>query len=167
MESEPKFDPIELLRTLHSHGLDCVVVGGLCASIHGTPEMTLDVGIVHSTEPENVRRLVSALQDLDAVYRTPPERRLRPNASGLASSSRHLLLTRYWPLDVLGAVGAGRTYDVLLPHAAEVEIAPGLMVRVLDLATLIAVTEETDGAMSLAVLPLMRQTLAEKRRLKE
>jgi hypothetical protein len=43
-------------------------------------------------------------------------------------------------------------------------VAEGLRVRVLNLETPIAVKEEAAGARDLAVLPIMRRTLEEKRR---
>jgi hypothetical protein len=60
----------------------------------------------------------------------------------------------------------GRTYDDLLPHTELVEISPELRVRVLDLETQIAIKEETGREKDLAVLPVLRRTLIESRRLK-
>jgi len=89
---------------------------------------------------------------------------LKPNASHLASSGHQLLMTRFGPLDILGTIGRSRSYDDLLPYAHELEVGEGLRVRVLNLETLIAVKEEVGGERDLAVLPLMRRTLEEKRR---
>ena len=44
------------------------------------------------------------------------------------------------------------------------EIGGGIRVRVLDLETLIAIKEELGGEKDRAVLPVLRRTLAEKRR---
>jgi hypothetical protein len=76
-------------------------VGGVSAVLHGAPVTTFDLGIVHSRDPENVTRLLSALEELDARYRFQPERQLRPDASHLAGPGHQLLLTMYGPLDVL------------------------------------------------------------------
>jgi hypothetical protein len=48
-----------------------------------------------------------------------------------------------------------------------VELSPELRVRVLDLETQVAVKEETGREKDLAVLPTLRRTLMESRRLKE
>src|SRR3954447_2164849 len=94
-----------ILQTLFDCGVDFIVVGGVCAVLHGAPVSTLDVDLVHSRAPENLERLLAALQDLDAYYREQPDRRLRPGPSHLASAGHQLLLTRAGPLDLLGTVG--------------------------------------------------------------
>jgi len=160
----PEFDFEDILRTLGDHEVDFVVVGGIAAAIEGAPVNTFDLDIVHSRERANVVRLLAALDSLEATYRTRPELALKPDASHLASPGHQLLMTRFGPLDILGMIGRSRGYDDLLPHAHELEVGDGLRVRVLDLETLIAVKEEVAGERDLAVLPIMRRTLEEKRR---
>jgi hypothetical protein len=138
------------------------VVGGVAAVLEGVPVNTFDLDVVHSREPDNIGRLLRALDSLDATYRTRPE--LKPDESHLASPGLQLLTTRFGPLDILGAIGRSRSYDDLLPHTLELEVGEGLRVRVLNLETLIAVKEEVGGERDLAVLPIMRRTLEEKRR---
>jgi hypothetical protein len=138
------------LRVLAERGVDFVVVGGVGAALQSAPATTFDLGVVYSTEPANVARLLAALEELDAYYRLQPERRLRPDATHLTSPGHQLLMTRYGPLDVLGSIGKGRHYADLLPHAIEMEVAEGVRVRVLDLETLIATKEETGGEKDLA-----------------
>lgn len=153
-----------LLRTLVKHSVEFIIVGGVGAALRRAPVTTFDLDIVHRIEPANITRLLDALKELDAYYRARPERRLRPNESHLSSPGHQLLMTRFGPLDVLGAIGKGRRYEQLLPHATELETGPGLRVRVLDLATLIAVKEETGQEKDLAVLPILRRVLEESRR---
>ena len=154
-----------VLRTLADHRVDFIVVGGVATVLQGAPISTFDVDVVHSTAPENVVRLSAALAELDAYYRFQPERRLRPDATHLSSPGPQLLMTRFGPLDLLGAIGRGRTFSDLLTHTDELELSGALRVRVLVLETLIAVKEETGGEKDLAVLPVMRKTLEEFRRL--
>lgn len=146
--------------------VDFLVVGGVGAVLQSAPVNTFDLDIVHSTEPANIVRLLAALGELDAYYRLQPERRLRPNETHLASPGHQLLMTRCGPVDVLGAIGNGRRYEDLLPHAFEMEVGDGVRVRVLDLETLIATKEETGREKDLAALPQLRSALAEARRRK-
>jgi hypothetical protein len=151
-----------ILRTLADRQVGFVVVGGVAAALDGAPLQTFDIDIVHSRDSENLVRLLAALQDLDARYRYRPE--FRPDESHLAAAGPQLLLTRFGPLDVLGAIGSGWTCADLLPHSQPIEIAPGLGVRVLDLETIIRIKEELGAGKDLAVLPVLRRTLAEIRR---
>ena len=71
-------------------------------------------------------------------------------------------MTRAGPLDLLGAVTGGRTYEDLLSRTVEMEIAPGLRIRVLDLPTLIALKEELGQEKDREVLPVLRRILQER-----
>jgi hypothetical protein len=143
--------------------VDFIVVGGVAAVLRGAPVSTFDLDVVHSTATENIGRLLAALEDLDACYRAQPERRLRPNMTHLASPGHQLLMTRFGPVDLLGTIGKGRSYQDLLPHAVEMDLGKELRVWVLDLETLIAVKEELGGEKDLATLPVLRRTLEESR----
>ena len=155
-------DYIAILARLVQHKIDFIVVGGVGAVLQGAPVMTFDLDIVHSTEPENIQRLELALDSLDAWYRMQPERRIKPQASHLASPGHQLLITQYGPLDLLGAIGHGHTYRDLIQRTTSVKINSSVTVPVLELATLIAVKEETAGEKDRAVLPILRQTLRER-----
>jgi hypothetical protein len=45
------------------------LVGGPAAALNGVPINTFDLDAVHSRDPENIARLVPALESLDAVFR--------------------------------------------------------------------------------------------------
>jgi hypothetical protein len=154
-----------MLRALQDGSVDFILVGGLAAVLNGAPVNTFDIDVVHSRDPANVDRLLRVLDALDAVFRMQPERRLKPDVSHLVSSGHLNLVTRYGPLDVLGMIGPDLGYEELLPHSAEMEIGDGLHVRVLDLQTLIAIKEQLGGDKDRAMLPVLRRTLEEKRRL--
>lgn len=79
----PEFD--RLLGILAKHRVDFIVVGGVGAVLQGAYLSTFDLGIVPSTEPANVARLLAALGELDACYRMQAEKRLRPGETHLAS----------------------------------------------------------------------------------
>ena len=152
------------LRVLAERGVEFLVVGGVGAVLQAAPVTTFDLDIVHRIEPANIARLLAALEEMDAYYRAQPAKRLRPNESHLGSAGHQLLMTRFGPLDVLGAIGNGRRYEDLLPHSIELQAGAGLRVRVLDLGTLIAVKEELGQEKDLAALPVLRRALEESRR---
>jgi hypothetical protein len=161
----PDCDFLTMLETLARHRVDFIVVGGVCAVLQGAPLSTFDLDVVHSRTPDNLQRLLAALQELDAIYREQPHRRLRPGLSHLASSGHQLLLTTSGWLDVLATLSGDRGYDELLPHTVEGTLSEGLKVRLLNLATLIVVKEEAGRDKDKAVLPILRRTLEEKEQL--
>jgi hypothetical protein len=158
-------DFLAALRVLQDAGVEFIVVGGLSAILNGAPVNTYDLDVVHSRNDVNVSRLLQALESLDAIYRIQPSRRLRPSASHLESPGHQNLVTRYGPLDFLGTIGRGLGYTDLLPHSAKKRVAEDLEVRVLDLETLIAIKEELGGEKDRAVLPILRRTLEERKKL--
>lgn len=155
---------LRLLRALQDGGVEFILVGGLSAVLHGAPIHTQDVDIVPQREPQNLERLLRVLDGLDAVYRAQPERRLRPALGHLEGPGHHNLVTRDGWLDVLGEIGVQQGYEELLVKSPEMEVAPGLRVRVLDLETYIALKQHLGGDKDLAVLPVLRQTLRERAR---
>lgn len=160
----PHADPdfLAVLLELAGKDVDFIIVGGVGAVLQGAPVATFDLDVVHSRDPENLRRLLSALEALDARYRDPAGRLIKPTAGGLAGPGHHLLMTRSGPLDLLGAVSGERGYGELLADSVEMEIAPNAVVRVLDLAVLITLKEELGRDKDRAVLAVLRRTLEER-----
>jgi len=133
--------------------------------LNGVPLNTFDLDIVHARNAANVAKLLALLDSLDAVFRVQRERRIKPTADYVSGPGHLNLITCNGYLDLLGTIGRGLSYEDLLPRSADTEIAPGIRVRVLDLETLIALKEELGGEKDRAVLPILRATLAEKRKL--
>jgi hypothetical protein len=156
---EPESDFESILRDLADARCDFIVIGGVCAVLHGAPISTFDLDLIHSREAGNLSRLESALQKMGAFYRQKPE--IVPDASRLDTAGHHLLMTRFGPLDLLGSTVGDRGYGELLPHSQELEMSEGLRFRVLDLPTLIQIKEELGRERDRAVLPILRRTLAE------
>ena len=157
--SLPPPDFLAILEVLSRHKVEYVLVGGVAAVLYGSPANTFDVDVVHSRGTSNIERLLAALEELDAVYRMQPERRLRPGATHLTSGGHSLLLTRFGPLDVLGTIGKSRSYEDLINRTSRVEISDGLAIAVLDLPTQIEVKEEVAGPKDQLQLPILRQLL--------
>jgi hypothetical protein len=152
------------LRALREGGVEFAVVGGVAAVLNGAPVNTFDLDIVPARDEKNVDKLLRVLDAIDAVYRMHPGRQLKPNASHLSSPGHHNLITSCGPLDVLGTIGRGLSYEDLLPHTIDMETGGGVQVRVLNLETIVALKEELAGQKDLAVLPILRRTLEQKQR---
>lgn len=161
---QEEFDFETILKVLSKHKVDFIIVGGLCAVLHGAPVQTYDLDVVHSREPANLERLESALVELKACYREHLPRRLAPEAARMTTAGHHLLHTSAGPLDVLGAISGQRDYIALLPNTIELALDETTWIRILDLATLIVTKQETGRAKDRLILPLLRRTLEETER---
>lgn len=149
------------LSALTRHEIQFIVVGGVSASLEGAPIVTFDLDVVHERSPENIAKLFGALDELKACYRHRPG--IKPDESHLASDGHQLLSTIHGPVDFLGAIGRGLTYERLLPFANAVLVEGVGEVRVLRLDKLIEIKEEVGDEKDRAMLPILRRTLAEKR----
>ncbi len=142
--------------------VDFVVVGGVCAVLHGVPATTFALDIVHARDVENCRRLCRVLKELNACPRGHLPQPLPPTIEDFTSPRHDRLMTSMGPIDILGRVAGDREYADLLPVSAWMHSGEGTRVRVLDLATLVKLKEETGREKDLAQLPLLRRTLEEQ-----
>jgi hypothetical protein len=156
VSSPPRFK--DALEVFARHDVELIVVGGVAAVIGGAPIATFDLDVVHARNAANLARLSAALDELEARYRDPAGRLLRPEAPALAGTGHHLLLTRCGPVDLLGVIGRSRSYEDLLPEAVAIDLG-GFTVHVLGLAALIRTKEEAGRDKDRAVLELLRQAL--------
>ena len=60
-------DFIKILHTLCENEVDFIIVGGICAVLHGAPVSTFDLDIVHSRAPGNIQHLIVALKRMDTI----------------------------------------------------------------------------------------------------
>jgi hypothetical protein len=151
----------ELLAALSGHRVEFIVVGGVAAVLEGVGMMTDDLDVLVETSEANVERLLAALEDLEAIYRDPAGRSLRPDAERLASFRLHLLDTRLGRLDLLRTLKPGeRSYAELVSRSRVYRIG-GLEIPVLELAAVIESKEAADRPKDRAALPLLRRTLEE------
>ena len=158
----PQSDFVATLRALANANVDFIVVGGLAAVFNGAPVNTFDLDIVHACNRENVDKLITVLQSINAIYRIQPSRRLQPTPDHLTTAGHHNLLTANGPLDVLGTIVGDLTYEQLLPDTTAMEIGGTLKVQVLNLKKIIALKTELAGEKDLAVLPILKQALREQ-----
>lgn len=152
-------DFAEILRVLHRHEVEFITVGGLAAVFNGAPVVTVDVDVLHRRTRENVTRLLSALRELEAVYRHDL-RNIAPGESHLLGPGHQLLRTKHGDLDVLGTIDDSVIYEDVLDQTIEVELS-GFRVLALDLARVIQAKEFAGRPKDLAALPVLRATLAE------
>lgn len=156
-----EFRPAEILRVLAEHRVAYVLVGGVAATLYGSPHVTTDVDITPSTERSNLRSLAAALDDLDARIRTESEPEGLPFDRSPAMLNRASLLnlvTRFGDLDLAFEPSGTRGYDDLKRDAITVEIH-GIKVPVASLADVIRSKEAAGREKDRLQLPALRQLL--------
>ncbi len=154
----------EILETLNRFDVEYIVVGGVCAVIHGAPVSTFEVDVLYRIDEQNLDRIEAALAALQAYHREPGDRKLAPQRRVLVTGGPALFTTSLGALDFVGRLDV-KTYEDLLPTTSEVEISGGLRFRVLDLERLIEAKEAAGRPKDLMVLPILRETLRERERL--
>lgn len=135
--SDQSFDPLEALRVLKEHEVRFIVIGGLAASIRGSPVITGDLDVCYAREDRNLRALASALSELEAKLRgAPDDVPFQLDARSLKDGDHFTFRTSAGPLDCLGTP-AGTAGYVDLDAAATDEDIDGFSVRVAGLEDLI------------------------------
>lgn len=148
----------EILRTLVAHGVEFVLVGGGAAVLAGAWQATDDLDVVPRMSPENHLRLLEALQEMDATYLDLAGRTIRPDLGKLSSFRLHLLRTRLGRLDVIRAIREDLDYERLVGRSIEYEVGE-IVVRAIDLETLIEAKELANRDKDRGHLPVLREAL--------
>lgn len=158
----PVYDLDRMLNVLCDEQVEFIIVGGLAAVLQGAPVLTKDVDILYRVEEQNIERLHRALERLNAVARDDP-RMLRFDKSHLRTQGQKLSTTDAGPLDILGSINDGVTYEHVLPTSDEIEVV-GRIVRVISLERLVELKRELKRPKDVAMLPVLEATLTEKKR---
>lgn len=133
-------DVRRLLETLARHGVDYVVIGGVATQVHGHRRTTMDLDLTPGPDPENLRRLGAALDELEAepvdynlgqaeISATDPER--------LAIAAVvPPLLTRHGQVHILKEPKGARAFEQMRRGALVIEL-DGIEVAIASLDDLI------------------------------
>lgn len=130
-------DFARLLGALGNGYVECIVIGGLAATIHGSARLTQDVDVCYARTPDNLRRLVEGLKPLKPYLRGAPRGLpFRWNIETIAAGLNFTLTTTAGSIDLLGEVTGGGTYDTLFRHTVTATLF-GNEIRCLNLDWLI------------------------------
>ena len=125
-----------LLATLHRHGVDYTVIGGVAVQVHGHRRTTKDLDVIASPDRENLERLAAALGELNARPRDLPGG--SPTAEHLATAPIvPPLTTDHGELHILRGVRGAPDYADLRARALVIEL-DGVAVPCAGLDDLIA-----------------------------
>jgi hypothetical protein len=138
-------DVRELLATLHRHGVEYTVIGGVAVQVHGHRRTTMDLDVIPGPEHDNLERLAAALTELAA--------RPRDLDGAGPPSAEHLqtapvvppLTTLHGELHILRDVPGAPAYRDLRARALVVDL-DGLAVAIAGLDDLIAMKRASGRA---------------------
>ena len=154
------------LRLLAKYRVDCVIVGGVAAAIHGSLLLTNDLDVCYSRDPANLERLASALQSVQAQLRNvPPGIPFLLDSETLKRGLNFTFTTEVGDLDLLGEVlGLGK-YEEVIIDALTVELFDSRF-AVLDLGKLIEAKRAAGRPKDLIALPEL-EAIQEAQKLSE
>lgn len=123
IESESPLRYFPLLKVLHDHDVEFVVIGGFAVILHGVVRATKDVDVVPEQSRENLVRLWEALVELDAQPEEladfrPEEMPVPFSLEGLIEGGGNwVLVTRLGRVDVMQWVAGVESYEELRANA--------------------------------------------------
>jgi len=100
MADQP-LDAERIFAVLDAHEVEYVVIGGIAVQVYGHVRMTNDVDLIPSPAPQNLERLASALDELEARILNPGSEHLAIDAQMLPRATLWQLSTRHGDIDVL------------------------------------------------------------------
>lgn len=131
----------DILRLLHQHNVEFVIVGGMAGIVHGSSVVTEDLDICAPFTVDNLSRLLSALANVNPRHRIPPRQPpLSEDPQTLSTFNNLHLLTDRGQLDVLSAIENVGSYEQLAERTISITFG-GLTFRVLDIDALISAKE--------------------------
>jgi hypothetical protein len=164
-EAVARFQPEELLRVLERHAVRYVLVGGLAATLHGSPLRTGDADICPAREAENLDRLAAALREMNARIRTadaPEGVAFACDAWFLSQVTLLNLTTAFGDLDLAFQPAGTQGYEDLRQRSEQYDLG-GLVVPTAALEDVIRSKQAAGRAKDHAALPTLRTLLAMRR----
>jgi hypothetical protein len=111
------------LEFLGRNEIDCVIVGGVAATLHGSTIPTTDLDVCYSRTAENLQRLATGLQSVNARLRNAaPNLPFLPDAEALRKGLNFTFVTEVGDLDLIGEVRGIGFYDEVVKGALTLEL---------------------------------------------
>ena len=156
---ESAFRPEEILTALERHDVRYVLIGGLAATLRGSPYPTGDVDITPASDRANLGRLAAALRELGAKLRV--EGREEPldwplDERSFDQGTTWTFTTRCGFVDVCMRPDGTQGFADLRRDASAEPLTETLTVWVASLADVIRSKEAAGRDKDLRVLPALR-----------
>jgi hypothetical protein len=156
----------EIFACLDRRQVRYVLIGGLAAVLQGSPLATYDVDICPARDPDNLRRLAEALEELGARIRTPGDADgvAFPREADFLSKVQVLnLVTRFGDFDISLQPSGTKGFEDLSRNSVAIRVR-GIEINVATLQDIIRSKEAANRPKDRRSLPLLRQLLEEIRK---
>lgn len=153
------FAPEEILRVLKRHDVRFVVIGGLAATIYGSPYVTIDVDITPERGRKNLARLSDALTELDARIRAegiPEGVPFNHDGESLSQVNILNLTTKHGALDITLVPAGTDGFEDLSSNAVTVALHD-ISIPVASLIDVIRSKEAAGRPKDLLAIPTLRR----------
>jgi hypothetical protein len=146
-----------IVRALNEAGVHYLVVGGLAVISHGYGRATYDIDLVTRLTPEAATKAFKALATIDYRPTIPvtPEEFADPTQREAWRREKNMTVLRFWseghresPVDVF--IYAPFDFESEYDAAELQEVAPGLIVRIVRLQTLLEMKRVAGRGIDLA-----------------
>ncbi len=155
----------EPLKLLGQHSVECVIIGGVAATLYGSTILTNDLDVCYARNAENLERLATALISVNAKLRNaPPDLPFILDAETLRRGLNFTFTTDVGSLDLLGEVRGVGFYEEAIAGAIMYELF-GYQFPILEIKKLILAKRTAGRAKDMVALPeleaIQEQHLAE------
>lgn len=143
----------EPLKLLGRYEIECVIIGGVASTLYGSSALTNDLDVCYARTAENLRKLATALQSVNAKLRNaPPDLLFLLDAETLRHGLNFTFTTEVGSLDLLGEVRGVGLYQEVVAEAINYELF-GYPFPVIEINKLILAKRTAGRGKDLAVLP--------------
>jgi hypothetical protein len=133
---------VRIIRALLEARVECVVVGGVAAMMHGASRATEDIDFVAPLTVENCIRILSALHPFHLkFYQTLGHPPVLRTAAELAQFRNLYFDSELGIVDLLGELPPIGTYERVASSALPVDVGLDIPLQLISLDDLIAVKE--------------------------
>jgi len=140
-------------RLLGKFNIECVIVGGVAASVLGSSIPTTDLDVCYARNPANLEKLATALQSVRARLRGAPENiPFILDAETLHKGLNFTFITDIGTLDLLEEVRGVGLYDDVLAGSVIYELF-GYRFPVIDIGKLIIAKRAAGRPKDLIAIP--------------
>ena len=143
----------EPLKLLGEHAVECVIIGGVAATLYGSTILTNDLDVCYARNPANLERLANALRSVHARLRNAPaDVPFVLDAETLRKGLNFTFTTDVGSLDLLGEVRGLGYFPEVVEGSVIFELF-GYRFPVLDLPKLIIAKRTAGRAKDLIAIP--------------